>query len=56
MTQVRYSATTHLGLKRKVNEDSILALPDQQIWVVADGMGDMPVGILRLRPLLIASP
>jgi len=39
MTQVRYSATTHLGLKRKVNEDSILALPDQQIWVVADGMG-----------------
>lgn len=39
MTQVRYSATTHVGLKRKINEDSILALPDQQIWVVADGMG-----------------
>jgi serine/threonine protein phosphatase Stp1 len=39
MTQIRYSASTHVGLKRKVNEDSILALPDQQIWVVADGMG-----------------
>lgn len=39
MTQIRYSATTHVGLKRKVNEDSILALPDQKIWVVADGMG-----------------
>mgnify|MGYP001475322551 FL=1 len=39
MTQIRYSATTHVGLKRKVNEDSILALPDQRIWVVADGMG-----------------
>jgi|TARA_B110000211_G_scaffold211069_1_gene249619 serine/threonine-protein phosphatase Stp1 len=39
MTQIRYSATTHVGHKRKVNEDSILALPDQQIWVVADGMG-----------------
>ena len=39
MTNIRYSATTHVGLKRKVNEDSILALPDQRIWVVADGMG-----------------
>ena len=39
MTQIRYSATTHVGLKRKINEDSILALPDQRIWVVADGMG-----------------
>ncbi|KIC47740.1 protein phosphatase 2C domain-containing protein [Tateyamaria sp. ANG-S1] len=39
MTNIRYSATTHVGLKREVNEDSILALPDQKIWVVADGMG-----------------
>lgn len=39
MTQIRYSASTHVGHKRKVNEDSILALPDQRIWVVADGMG-----------------
>lgn len=39
MTSIRYSASTHVGHKRKVNEDSILALPDQNIWVVADGMG-----------------
>jgi serine/threonine-protein phosphatase Stp1 len=39
MTQIKFSATTHVGLKRKVNEDSILSLPDQNIWVVADGMG-----------------
>jgi len=39
MTSIRYSASTHVGHKRKVNEDSILALPDQRIWVVADGMG-----------------
>jgi protein phosphatase/serine/threonine-protein phosphatase Stp1 len=36
---VRYSATTHVGRVRKMNEDSILAMPEQDIWVVADGMG-----------------
>lgn len=36
---IRFAATTHVGLKRKINEDSILTLPDQQIWVVSDGMG-----------------
>ncbi|MEO8240865.1 MAG: protein phosphatase 2C domain-containing protein [bacterium] len=37
--QIRYNAKTHVGRVRKVNEDSILVLPDQQIWVVSDGMG-----------------
>lgn len=36
---IRFSATTHTGHKRNVNEDSILVLPDQQIWAVSDGMG-----------------
>ena len=36
---VRFNAKTHVGRVRKVNEDSILVLPDQQIWVVSDGMG-----------------
>jgi serine/threonine-protein phosphatase Stp1 len=36
---IRFNAKTHVGLVRKVNEDSILVLPDQQIWVVSDGMG-----------------
>ena len=37
--QIRYSAQSHVGLKRSVNEDSILVLPEQSIWVVSDGMG-----------------
>ena len=36
---IRFNAKTHVGRVRKVNEDSILVLPDQQIWVVSDGMG-----------------
>ncbi|MGR3321330.1 MAG: PP2C family protein-serine/threonine phosphatase [Pseudooceanicola sp.] len=38
-SHIRFSATTHVGLKRQVNEDSILSLPDHRIWVVSDGMG-----------------
>jgi serine/threonine-protein phosphatase Stp1 len=36
---IRFNAKTHIGRVRKTNEDSILVLPDQKIWVVADGMG-----------------
>jgi serine/threonine-protein phosphatase Stp1 len=39
MTILRHSAVTHVGKVRKVNEDSIAALADQKIWIVADGMG-----------------
>ncbi|WP_299044408.1 protein phosphatase 2C domain-containing protein [uncultured Tateyamaria sp.] len=39
MTHIRFSATTHVGHRRQINEDSILALGDQQVWVVSDGMG-----------------
>lgn len=39
MTRLRHTAATHVGLVRKLNEDSILVLPEHRIWVVSDGMG-----------------
>jgi len=37
--RIRFSASTHRGKVRKMNEDSVIALPEQGIWVVSDGMG-----------------
>ncbi|MDX8346868.1 protein phosphatase 2C domain-containing protein [Cognatiyoonia sp. IB215446] len=38
-TKRHYSAKTHIGRVRKVNEDAILALPHLGLWLVSDGMG-----------------
>jgi serine/threonine protein phosphatase PrpC len=35
---------THVGLKRKINEDSLFAAPERGLWVVADGMGGHDAG------------
>lgn len=35
---------THVGLKRKINEDSLFAAPERGLWVVADGMGGHEAG------------
>lgn len=43
-SRVRYNARSHVGLKRKVNEDAVLALPEQNLWVVSDGMGGHEAG------------
>ena len=37
--RVRFSAVSHVGKVRKVNEDSVATLPELGIWVVSDGMG-----------------
>lgn len=38
------AARSHLGTVRKINEDSCLELPEQGLWVVADGMGGHKAG------------
>jgi len=35
---------TNVGLKRKINEDSLFAAPERGLWVVADGMGGHDAG------------
>ena len=49
LRKYRYTAQTHVGLKRKVNEDAVLALPEHDIWLVADGMGGHDAGDFASR-------
>jgi serine/threonine protein phosphatase PrpC len=38
------ASRTHVGLKRKINEDSVLADSGRGLWAVADGMGGHEAG------------
>ncbi|MBX7115595.1 MAG: Stp1/IreP family PP2C-type Ser/Thr phosphatase [Myxococcaceae bacterium] len=37
--KIDVAGLTHVGMKRNHNEDNFLLLPEQQLFVVADGMG-----------------
>jgi len=43
---IRWSSAqdTNVGMVREVNEDSIISLPEVQLWAVADGMGGYEAG------------
>ena len=45
---------TDVGLKRKINEDSLLAETDRGLWVVADGMGGHHKGEVASAAVVVA--
>ena len=43
---------THVGKKRRTNQDDFLNLPNNQLWVVADGMGGHQSGELASKSIV----
>lgn len=37
--KLRYAGNTHVGMKRAHNEDNLCVVPEQNLYMVADGMG-----------------
>jgi serine/threonine protein phosphatase PrpC len=42
--KLSYAGVTHVGMKRDHNEDNLLLLPEQNLFVVADGIGGHSCG------------
>lgn len=37
--KIRFAGNTHVGMKRTHNEDNLFVLPEENLYIVADGMG-----------------
>ena len=47
--KVKCVGKSHIGMKRKINEDSYLVAPDLGLYVIADGMGGHRAGDVASR-------